>query len=216
LPPPKSPVLWLDGVVVPPLWRCTRAVLEAHGVRADPGLCFALIDLGRELGAGAISGEEYCRRVIARAALPLSSEQLAAAIESRIEPAPGMVNLLDEISPTWRCYLLADYPPRWLLAALSAGGLARHFPEDRIVITAHITSADQPAAALEMLAALRLSPEESLLIDGDPLRAMALFRAGLSVTTFVDALRLRREFVLWSMLPSEGLRLRPAPQDHSA
>lgn len=197
-------IFWLDGVVVPPLWQRARAVLEAEGVRANPELCFALIDLARELGTGAVSGDEFCRRAIERASAALTPEQLAAAIESRIEPIPGIVGVIDELAGLYRVCLLADYPRRWLLAALSQGGLGRYFAEPRIVMAEQFGSGDRPAAVRRMLAALQLAPEEILLVDADPLRGMATLRAGLNTATFIDAPRLRREFVLRSMLPPRG------------
>jgi hypothetical protein len=198
-------VFWLDGViVVPPLWQRTRAALEAHGVTATPELCFALIDLARELRSGVVSGDEYCRRAIERAPVALSPDELAAAIESRAMITPGIVGVIDELTRSYHVYLLADYPRRWLVEALSQGGLDERFAQPQIVLAEQYSDSDRTAAVRRMLDALHLAPEESLLIDADPLRGMAMLRAGLRIATFIDAPRLRREFVLRSMLPPRG------------
>jgi len=212
-----SVVFWLDGVIVPPVWQCARAVIEAEGVAVTPALCFRLIDLAGELKTGATDSEQFCRRVIEHAPVKLSPPQLAAAIERRIEPIFGVVQVMNELArASYRLAVLADYPPLWMSTALSRGGLERLLVEHQVVMTAQYASADLFTAIGRMLAVLQLKIEDSLLVDADPLRGMALLRAGFKTATFVDAPRLRREFVLRAMLPARGLSLRDMMADISA
>ncbi len=204
-----SVFFWFDGVLAPPLWRLTRIVLEANEVKADAVLCLDLIDLGRKLRAGAMSCDEYCRHVIELASAPLSPEQLAAMIERRIEATAGVLKVIDELSDLYHPYMLFDYPHAWLFPALSQTGLARRFPDHRIVIMDQYSNPNEPDAVPSSLARLQVAPREVLLIDSDPRRAMALFRMGLKIVIFIDARRLRRDLVLWKMLPPDHVHVRP-------
>lgn len=217
MPAFTSVVFWLDGVIVPPVWQCARAVLEAEGVAVTSGLCFTLIDLAEELKTGTTDSEQFCRRVIERVPVKLSPPQLAVAIERRIEPIAGVVQVMDELAKaSYRLAVLADYPRLWVATALSRGGLERLLAEHQVAMAGQYASADLVTAVGRMLAALQLKSEDSLLVDADPLRGMALLRAGFKTATFVDAPRLRREFVLRAMLPARGLSLRDMLADMSA
>lgn len=196
-----SVFFWFDGVLAPPLWRLTHAALEVNGVKTDAALRFALIELGRKLNAGAMNRDEYCCHVIELASAPLSPEQLASTIESRIEVTAGILEVVDELGELYGLYMLFDYPHDWLLPALSRTGLAQRFPEHRIVIMDQYSDPTEPHAIAINLARLQVAPEEVLLIDSDPRRAMSLFRIGLKTVVFIDTRRLRRDLVLWKMLP---------------
>lgn len=199
--PITSVFFWFDGVLAPPLWHLARVALEAHNVRADASLGLTLIELGRKVRAGAMSWDAYWREVSELASAPLSPEQLAAAVENRIAATPGILDVVEELGDVCHLYMLFDYPQHWVLPSLSRTGLARHFPEQRIVIAELYGDTADPNLVFDRLPHLQVSPQELLLVDSDPVRAMALFRLGLKTAIFVDARRLRRDLAVWKMLP---------------
>lgn len=203
VPPISSVTFWMGGVITPPLWQLTRSVLEMNGVGASPDLCFDMIELGQKMGAGSLSSDEYCRGVLERTGLHLSPQELAAAIENRIELMPGVLDIAAALKRTYPLYLLCDYPRRWLLPAVERLGLTEYFPEQNMVMVNEYGLAELSSDLFSKLPSARsLIPEDGLLVDGDPPRAMAALRAGILTTTFVDAPRLRREFVLLGLLPA--------------
>ena len=202
-PPIGSVHFWIGGVIAPRLWQLTRSVLEKNGVETSPDLCFDMIDLERKIGAGSISCDEYCRHVLERARLPLSPERLASAIENRIELTPGLFDIVAALSREHHLYLLSDYPRQWLQPAVMRLGLARYFPDQNIVMMDTYSLVELSSDLFGRLASPRsLVPDNGLLVDGDPPRAMAALRAGIQTAIFVDAPRLKREFTLLEMLPA--------------
>jgi FMN phosphatase YigB (HAD superfamily) len=202
LPNARSIAFWLGGIVAPHLWQLARDALALNGVLPTSELCYALLDLGREVSTGALDSDVFCRRVTELPSVQIASEQLAADIEDRITLTPGILDLLDELRSTYQLYLLADYPDRWLRPLLQHTGLGQRFPDQSIIMASTDGGIRQAEDLQRALAAVQTAPlDEALVIDSEPRRVMAEIRAGIKAALFVDVRRLRREFVLRAMLP---------------
>jgi FMN phosphatase YigB (HAD superfamily) len=202
LPHIRSITFWLGGIIAPHLWQLTRDALALNGAPPTPNLCYSLLDLGREASAGALDSDAYCRRAAELASVRIAPAQLAADIESRITITPGILGLLDELGVTYQLYLMSDYPDRWLRPLLQGTGLGQRFSDRSIIMASAYGGIRQPADLQRALATVQVVPlDEALVIDPDSRRVMAEIRAGIKAALFVDVRRLRREFVLWAMLP---------------
>lgn len=199
----KSLIFWVSGVVTPALTGLTTAALPQQGSRIDADVWFGLLDLARELAAGTISESDYCEEVVARTSSPITGAELSAAIEQAVAPSPDMFPLYDEIKDLCRLYLLVDLPERWFAPLLRDARFAQTFSDPGAILRADRFGVK---SSLELPITLAHSGlfdnQATLLIDADPRRAMQSTRAGLYAPIFVDAARLRREFVLWGLLPS--------------
>ncbi len=195
--------LWASGVLVRRVAQVTQEVLWPPGEKPAPGLCFGLINLERQLSAALLSPEAYCRAAVELAGASMPPADLATYLENRLDLVPGILAVVDELaSHRYRLHMLWDLPRRWLTPVAQRTGLAQRFPDAAVIVIEDYPPGGSLVALLNSLVSARIiAPGRSLLVDDDPVRAMATVRLGLDVGIFVDAERLRRDLGLWRILP---------------
>ena len=195
--------LWASGVLVRRVTEVAQDVLWPPGEKPTPNLCLGLINLERQLSSGALSPEVYCQSAVELAGASMPPADLAFHLENRLDLVPGILAVVDELaSHRYRLHMLWNLPRRWLAPVARRTGLAQRFPDEAVIVVEDYLPGSPLVALLNSLVSARvIAPGRSLLVDDDPVRAMATIRLGLDVGIFVDAGRLRRDLGLWRILP---------------
>jgi hypothetical protein len=166
----------------------------------SPALAMALLEASSLLSSGASDARQFC----ASAAESCGAQGEAAArlyecFAGGVAALPGMPEMVRELAATSEIFLASDYPPEWLLPALSHSGLAPYCPEDGVVYTAGLGGYSGLFARLVEAGAI--VPGHTIWVDSHSRRTSEALRKGIDAAIFVDAPRLRRDLGLWGLLP---------------
>ena len=193
----KRFVFWVGGVIFPAISQVSLEILAPGG--KDSGIQLELRELERALWIGLISTEEFCRRAIDVAGAAIAASDLFAEIPGRVEPLPGMPELVRELARNYEVFLVSDYPRQWLQPALQRIGFIQQSAS--IFFVSKLGTSDEYADLVEMLVESSvIVPGSSLWVDQNPARTAVAIRRGIDASIFVDARRLYRDLGLWGLV----------------
>jgi len=197
----KHVIFILGGVLIPTVTQATLALLNPEQ-QVDAGLQLVLYGLEKALTTGAISPQEYCRRVIQQTGAANNVAELLTGVPENTAALPQMLPLMEELSERASLGLVSDYPVQWARPIIKRTGLAAHIPGGINQVIGELRKNLDYATLFRQLIELNvLKPGSSMWVDHNSLRCMAAVRQGVDAGIFMDARRLYRDLGLWGMLP---------------
>jgi len=195
--------VWLGGVITETVSEAASRQLYAQPAeKITIETRLQLRELAQELALGRLTGPSFCRQAIEATRSTLSAEDLAAGIQENVTARSSVLEMIKELPETYQRWLISDYPPKWFGSIAERLGLFSWFDENRLIITAAARLSRITPDIFYYLAHQTGQPLTAcLMIDGVSARAVEAVKHGLDTAIFVDARRLRREFVLRRMLP---------------
>lgn len=194
---------WLGGVITQTIPEVVARGLYCHPIeKVNIQARLHLRELVEDLYLGRMTGLSFCERAIEASGISFAAEELEAMIKDTVPLRASVLEVIKELPDTYQLWLISDYPPDWYGAIAERFGLSAYFPEDRLIFTSGcglprivpnifyylVRQADQPM-------------EACLMIDGRSARAVEAVKHGLPSAIFVDARRLKLDFILRRMLP---------------
>lgn len=185
---PHHLIFDFDGVLAdtePVAWRVQAEVL------AEAGFPISAAEIGRYVGwtASKIYADIECQfgRPVPEWAAQRIRSRLVTAIRDELEPMPGLVSVLDELSTIYKMCVASNGTSSRVQSSVEVLGLANYF-------TPHIYSADlvtsgKPAPDLFLYAASNLgaSPNDCLVIEDSLQGIAAALEADMRVFGFTGA-----------------------------
>lgn len=201
LPAIESVGFWLGGVVAPSLPAlCARVALGKPLEKLDIQVRLALREAANDLTLGRLSPAEFCGKAASIVGIS-NAAALETALINGLRLQADVLNIIDELASETTCWLICDYPRRWFEAAVSDDVL-KHIPAERVMFTAESDLANLIPDLFDEWTKRAGQPfGKAMLVDQTTPHMTEAVRHGLHAAIFVDARRLRREFVLRRMLP---------------
>lgn len=206
---------WLGGVITQTISEA--AILGLYGqplenINMKTRLC--LQDLVQDLCSGQINGYVFCHKAIESSGITIAAEELEARIENTVTVRPSVLETIKDLPDTYQLWLISDYPPEWLKLIADRLDLYSCFQKNHLIITSdcHLTRM-VPDIFYYMVRQANQPMDACLMVDGMSARAVHAIKHGLSSTIFVDAMRLKREFILRRMLPPPPGFTYPGPSN---
>jgi len=198
--PIKSIIFYLSGIVVPPLKDCVAASMPGYS-KIDFSKKRALLKSTADLSMGKALLKDYLHEVISIGDLTLDAEKLEKEVLGHIKVNHDVLEVIAETEKLFKPVFICDYPSAW------SQYLAEKLPSNKQIIGNTIFTDQMDLKDLELdllektIKPLGYSPEYCLWFDAYEKRAMDALTYGAHAVIFVDARRLRREFVLREILP---------------
>lgn len=114
---------------------------------------------------------------------------------------PSVLETLDKLPVKYERWLIVDFPRDWFNAIQQRLGLGEFFSLDRTLFTSELGLTHLVPEIFSQTTSRSGYPRnEIILVDGDTPRAVQAVREGYSATIFIDARRLKRDFVLRKLI----------------
>lgn len=158
-------------------------------------------ELGEDLSLGRLDSLTFCLRVIDATKVKLDARELEAAILSSTTIRTSVLDVLGELSPIRKIWLISDYPRNWFIQIAAPLNSCPFIHPDRLLFPAEYQLPRlAPDLFYLMVRKTHSGMDACMMVDGMSARAVEAVRHGLSSEIFIDTPRLRREFVLRKML----------------
>lgn len=195
---------WLGGVIAETIPEVTARVLYNQPIeKLDIQTRLRFRKFAQELCLGRMTGMAFCQEVSRDNRVALSAEALESAIKEGVRTRSSVLEVLAELCHAYQPWLISDYPPEWYEAIEARVRLSTYFSKDHLVFTSSCQLTRMVPDLFYYLAWRANQPIEAcLVIDGIPKRAVQALQHGVPSAIFVNADRLKFEFVLRRMLPS--------------
>ncbi len=214
MPKIEAVFFWLGGVITETIPEAIARLL--YGVplaRVPIEDRLRIRELAEELYTGQTSAPTFCQRVIEQSEKPCDSYSLAAQIKETVSGHNIVLDVVDALPDSCERWLLCDYPPEWAQVIANRLELSGHFSEVRTLFTASSGLARLVPDVFYYLAHQAGKPLAScLMIDANSARAVQAVRHRLQSTIYVDAKRLRRDFIMRRLLPQPPGFVMPGPR----
>lgn len=211
LPKIQAVAFWLEGVLAPSLADLCAEVFFGRPIASvDVFVRLELRAAGEQLALGQIDAAGFCARAVEICASPMTPDECEAALRKALQPREDALAVVHDLPASVARWVLCGLPREWVDAA----ALAPQIAPERWLFTCemhlpHMT----PDVFAAWTTAARLPMGACLMVDADTPRAVEAVRRGLHAAIYVDAKRLRREFVLRRMLPPPPGFVYPGPAD---
>jgi hypothetical protein len=195
---------WVGGVITPSISETVIEVLRRnHPDRVDFGKRALIYAQTQEFIFGKIDFPIFCRKVneIIQGSHP--ANEVESAILDSIQVRLPVIEVLCELPPVHRIWLISDFPPEWFTRIANEIGPILSIPSDRVVFVRDAKLVRLIPDLYDYL--VRTANEDisdCMMISADSKLTVEAIRHGLSSEVFVDARRLRKEFKLRKMLPA--------------
>lgn len=206
---------WLGGVITETIPQAVarglcRQPIEKVNIQAR----LHLRELVEDLYLGRMTGLSFCERAIEASGISFAAEELEAMIKDTAPLRASVLEVIKELPDTYQLWLISDYPPDWYGAIADRFGLAAHFAEDRSIFTSGCRLTQIVPDIFYYIVRQANQPMEAcLMIDGISARAVEAVKHGLPSAIFVDARRLKVDFILRRMLPPPPGFTYPGPSN---
>ncbi|MBL8153797.1 MAG: hypothetical protein JNM70_06400 [Anaerolineae bacterium] len=214
LPKIDAVAFWLEGVLAPSLADlcaviCFAKPIASVDIQPRLGLRAAI----EQLALGHLQPLDFCQQVVEISGVALTAPALEAALLERLRLRDDVSPILADLPAPVARWLVTGLPRRWIEATVSQP-LQKLIPPDRWLFTAEI---GLPRLIPDLFAAwidrAGLPMSACMIVDAITPNAVEAIRHGLHSAIYVDARRLRREFVLRRMLPAPPGFVFPRPVD---
>jgi hypothetical protein len=165
-----------------------------------------------ELILGKVSDLTYLKKIIEKTKLALEPEKFRDIVLSLARPFPGVVDTIDQLPPSFKRWLIVDYPRSWYDQICGSLGITRCIPaERRIYLSRSNLPQLLPDVFKYLMQVIRVPAKQCLIFDLQSRRSSLALNNGIPSAVFVDAERLKREFLLRKFITqSYKLHTRPA------
>jgi|GEM_PF-1926101 len=204
---------WLGGVLAPSIpdliaHTLFKSPIEKVNIHAR----LRTRQLTTDLCLGHITAEAFCHTLIQEHANGLTIAELETAVKNAVQLRGDVLDVIAQLPSDLERWTICDYPKAWYEAAIGDRGLAEVFFSDHILFTVESRLSHLVPNIFDHLSSATGHPLDTcLLIDALTPRAVDAVKHGLDATIFVDARRLKRDFVLRRMLPFPLGFVHPGP-----
>lgn len=214
LPKIDAVAFWLEGVLTPSLADLCADVCFARPIASvDIQPRLGLRAAAEQLALGRLQPLDFCQQVVEISGVGLTAPALEAALLERLRLRDDVSPIIADLPASIARWLVTGLPRPWLEVAV-AQPLPALIPPDRWLFTADL---GLPRLIPDLFAAWTdragLPMSACMIVDAVTPNAVAAVRHGLHSAIYVDARRLRREFVLRRLLPPPPGFVFPGPVD---
>lgn len=205
-------IFWMGGV----LTQSIPALLAESFAKAGRSVnVLALPNFEQdteELTLGKVNDLTYLKTISEKARLVFEPEKLREIVLGSARPCPGVVETIGLLPPSHKSWLIVDYPRSWYDQICGNLGITRCIPaERRIYLSRSNLPQLLPDVFKYLLQAIRVPAKQCLIFDLQSRRSSLALNNGIPSAVFVDAERLKREFLLRKFISqSYKLHTRPA------
>ena len=200
--PISSILFFLSGVVLTPILESVKCVIPNYD-GLDYSSKYKLHDLCTDLSMGKIGPEDFLTIIAEYQGESPDAEVQVREILEQINIDQKVLDVIAEAEKQYQLVYICDYPSGW------SNSLMERFSSKPAIIqnaifTDQMALNDMQSDLLnKTLQITGLSSELCLWVDAYEKRTMQAVANRLHAVIFVDASRLRREFVLRGMFPLE-------------
>lgn len=214
LPKIEAVGFWLEGVLAPSLTDlCARMLLGKPTPSVDVHMRIGLRTAAEQLALGQIDSGDFCRRAAHICGSDISPAGCESALRSVLHLREDVLAILHELPRTVTRWLLCGLPQEWVADALRSRLMDEVAPENMYFTVQTPLSRLTPDLFTAWTSDTGLPAGACMMVDAETPRAVEAVRHGLHAAIYVDAKRLRREFVLRRMLPPPPGFVFPGPAD---
>jgi FMN phosphatase YigB (HAD superfamily) len=191
-----------EGTIVPSLYNAAIDILKAQSKEdLEAGTRDEVYNQVLSLSLGTTDGGFLCDRLYEMSKGSVSGDQFLRSILHIKAPDSGLLRVIDELSESYEVYLISQYPRDWLEVLLNRLNGNEWFKKKNILYCREGGLKKLiPDLFHFILRSTRNKMESCLYIDKRSEYLSAGLRMGFHAIVYVDAVRLRREFVLRGML----------------
>ena len=193
------------GTIVPSLYHTAIDLLKTQSEEElAVGTRDEVYNLVRSLALGAIDAGILRERICEMSKGKVSQDQFLGSVLNTKALDRELLRVIDELRETYDLYLISQYPREWLETLLNRFDEKKRFEYTNIIYCAEGGLQNLIPDLFYLVNRLTgKQMENCLLVDGRAEYLSAALRMGLQAVVYVDAFRLRREFVLRSMLRND-------------
>ncbi len=195
-------LFWLSGVITPSKSEVLIKALTSTGIQnINLSLLFDSQKLNDKLALGMMDELEYCQMICNQMHLEIKPENLREKILAAIIPNAGIYETIRLLPKTIQSWLIVDYPKTWFGQIAQRIGIYQLFPDNRIIFISKSGLECISSKTLDYLISMvHVAINQCLIIDENPKRVIQAMKCDMPAIIFVDAQRLKREFILRKLI----------------
>jgi len=201
--PIKIIIVFLSGVVLTPMVESIKRLIPNYAAWDYSKKC-KLRDRCADLSMGKIDAQVFLSRVADYQNKLIDGDDLLREVLGKIDIDQKVLDVIAEVEKQYRLVYVCDYPSSW------SPSLIERFPSRPAIIQDAVFTDQMGLEDMQWdllnktLQITKVPAELCLWVDAYEKRTMQAVANRLHAVIFVDARRLRREFVLRGMLPPLG------------
>jgi FMN phosphatase YigB (HAD superfamily) len=195
-------LFWLSGVFTP---SNTDVLFDAVSMdeRSFNNLS-ALVGfqaLYDQLSLGLINDLEYCQTIYDETHLIIKPETITERILKSITTNESIYEIINLLPENYQFWLIVDYPDNWFRKISERLEVHRFFPMERTIFLSKCGLSNTSPDLFEYLPNhINFPIDRCLLVDNNQKRVIKAINYGLPSIIYVDAQRLKREFILRKLI----------------
>jgi hypothetical protein len=211
LPKIDAVAFWLEGVLAPSLADlCAQVFFDQPIASVDVHIRLRLRTAGEQLALGQIDAAAFCARAVESCGAVMTPAECEQALRGALVLRNEVRAIVQDLPTSAARWVLCGMPRSWV----DTSALAPIVTPERWLFTSEmhlLRLTPDVFATWATRAGLPLSA--CMMVDAETPRAVEAVRRGLHAAIYVDAKRLRREFVLRRMLPPPPGFVYPGPAE---
>jgi hypothetical protein len=198
MPEAQAIFFWFSGVLVPPRSAVLKkAISEASHSKINLSALDSYQVLNDQFTLGLMNDLEYCQEICDEMHLKIRAETIKEKILSAIIPNKSVYEIINLLPKSLQKWLIVDYPAAWFERISERLEINLSIPSERIIFLSKCSLKNITSDIFVYLTTnINMPKNECLLVDENPKRVIEAFNYGLPSIIFVDAQRLKREFIL--------------------
>jgi hypothetical protein len=204
---------WFGGVLTTSIPDLMARQLFALPIeKVDMATRLRMRQLEADLSVGRITAQQFCQSLIHENGVSLAAEGLEARVKQTIHLRSDVLAEVEALPSDVERWIICDYPRDWYEAAVNGSRLSANIAADRVVFTAECRLTRLiPDMFYKIVHCAGHSMDTCLMIDAVTPRSVEAIKHGLHAAIYVDAWRLKREFILRRMVPPPPGFVYPGP-----
>jgi FMN phosphatase YigB (HAD superfamily) len=198
MPEVQGIFFWFSGVLVPPRSAVLKkAISEASHSKINLSALDCYQVLNDQFTLGLMNDLEYCQEICDEMHLKIRAETIKEKILSAIIPNKSVYEIINLLPKSLQQWLIVDYPAAWFNQIYERLEANLSIPSERIIFVPNCSLKNiSPDIFAYLKTNINVLMNECLFVDENPKRVIEAFNYGLPSIIFVDAQRLKREFIL--------------------
>lgn len=195
-------LFWLSGVFTPSNSDVLfNAVLKGDRSFNNLSTLIGFQELYDQLSLGLINDLEYCQTIYDETHLIIKPETITERILTSITPNKSIYEIINLLPENYQLWLIVDYPDTWFNKISERLEIHQSFPMERMIVLSKCGLSNISPDLFEYLPNhINLPIDRCLLVDNNTKRVLKAINYGLPSIIYVNAQRLKREFILRKLI----------------
>ncbi len=194
-------IYWMGGVMTQPIPMLLAKTVSETGSHVNVLGLPGFEAMCEELYLGKIDEMAFLKSVCSKGKLEIKPEDLRGKMLAAAQPTPDVVETINSLPDSVGRWLVIDYPQPWFDKITERLGIGHCFTQKQFVFLSKCgLSRLVPDVFKYLTEHVKKDPEECLFFDLQSRRSVQALNYGMASAIFVDARRLKREYLLRKMV----------------